>query len=81
MTKLSKPKALNFADNFIMAKMLQFVFERLEKIVGKGENAGYQHFFPAMCSKSFFLGDIKNLYCVVKGYYASNLVFLWKLIS
>ena len=24
--------------------MVRFVFDRLENIVGKGENAGYQHF-------------------------------------
>ena len=29
-----------------------FVFDRVENIVGKGENAGYQHFllFPTMFS-------------------------------
>ena len=34
-----------FADNkFNVAKMLSSVFDRVENIVGKGENAGYQHF-------------------------------------
>ena len=33
-----------------------FVFDRVEHIVGKGENAGYQHFlpFPTMFLKAFF---------------------------
>ena len=47
----SKLKA--FADATVkFAKMMIFVFDRVENIVGKGENAGYQHFllFP----KCFF---------------------------
>ena len=38
-----------FADNNLnMAEMMEFIFERVENIVGKGENAVYQHFllFP-----------------------------------
>ena len=31
------------------------VFDRVENIVGKGENAGYQHFLT-MFSKVLFLG-------------------------
>ena len=31
-------------DKFGMAEIMAFVFERAENIVGKGENAGYQHF-------------------------------------
>ena len=34
-----------FADDKInMAEELNFLFWRVETIVGKGENAGYQHF-------------------------------------
>ena len=34
-----------FADNKIyLTEKLKFVFRRIENIVGKGENAGYQHF-------------------------------------
>ena len=43
----SKLKA--FADDKLkVAKMMIFVFDWVENIVGKGENAGYQHFllFP-----------------------------------
>ena len=40
---MSKLKA--FADNKInMTQKLKFVSVREENIVGKGENAGYQHF-------------------------------------
>ena len=38
-----------FADDKIkVLKMMIFLFDRVENIVGKGENAGYQHFllFP-----------------------------------
>ena len=40
--ELSELKA--FADDKIIDMNLKFLFERLENIVGKGENAGYQHF-------------------------------------
>ena len=39
----SKLKA--FADyNITITENLKFVLERVENILGKGENAGYQHF-------------------------------------
>ena len=42
---LTKLKA--FADDKINAGKLKIsVFERVENIVGKGKNAGYQHFLP-----------------------------------
>ena len=40
---MSKVKAS--ADNkFVVTEQMGFVFERVENIVGKEENAGYQHF-------------------------------------
>ena len=38
------------------------VLQRLENIVGKGENAGYQHFlrFPQFFQKAFSSRSIKN---------------------
>ena len=30
-------------DNLFMDQMIIFLFERIENIVGKGENAGYKH--------------------------------------
>ena len=38
---ISKFKA---SDKFGVAEIIGFAFERVENIVGKGENAGYQHF-------------------------------------
>ena len=37
--------------------------------MGKGENAGYQHFllFPWMFSKGLFVWVVKSQDCVVKG--------------
>ena len=37
-------------------------FGRIENIVGRGENAGYEHFllFPTMFSKAFFLSVVKS---------------------
>ena len=54
---LTKLKA--FADDkFIVAKMMIPVFDMAENIVGKGENAGYQHFllFQQCFQKASFLG-------------------------
>ena len=41
------PKLKAFADNkIIVAEKLRFVLGKIENIVKKGENAGYQHFLP-----------------------------------
>ena len=56
----SKLKA--FADDKInVIKELKFVLGREENIVGKGENAGYQHFllFPQCFQRLSFLGSSK----------------------
>ena len=57
----SKLKA--FADNISnFAKMKISVFDRVENIVGKGENAGYQHFllFP-QCFQKVFSSELLKL--------------------
>ena len=42
---LDQSKLKEFADDKIeVLKMMIFVFDMVENIVGKGENAGYQHF-------------------------------------
>ena len=42
---LDWPKLKAFADNKLnVAEKLNFVLGRVKNIVGKGENAGYQHF-------------------------------------
>ena len=44
-------------DNFNLTKMVKFFFDKVESLVGKGGNTGYQHFFPfpTMFSKALFL--------------------------
>ena len=61
----SKSKAL--ANNTDVTENLEF--ERVEIIMGKGENTVYQHFFPfpIMFSKGLFVRVIKNRDCSVKG--------------
>ena len=56
-------------DKIILTQKLKFLFGRVENIVGKGENAGDQHFllFPTLFSKAFFSRGIKSWDCVVKG--------------
>ena len=52
MLELSKFKV--FADDNLLTEIAKFVIDRVENIVGKGENAGYQHFllYP-QCFLSF----------------------------
>ena len=55
-----------FADNkFDVAKMLIFLFDRVGNIVGKGENADYQHFllFLQCFTKSSSSGCQKSGLC------------------
>ena len=55
-----------FADNKInINKKLKFDLERIENILGKGENAGYQHFllFPQCFQKFSFSGLLKSGLC------------------
>ena len=42
-----------------------YLFDRVENTMGKGENAGYQH-FPTVISKVFFFKVLKSRDCVVK---------------
>ena len=51
-----------FADNKLnVAEKLKFILGRVENMVGKGENAGYQHFllFPQCFQKSSISGSLK----------------------
>ena len=59
---LDVTKLKAFADDKInVAQMMVSVFDRIENTVGKGENAGYQHFplFPLSFQKASFLGSLK----------------------
>ena len=48
-------------DNLNVAKRMISVYDRVENIVGKGENAGYQHFllFPQCFQKVSFSVSLK----------------------
>ena len=68
MAQLQNGKILDYstlkaiADNKINeTEKLKFVFERVENIVGKGENAGNQHFllFPQCFQKASYKGSLK----------------------
>ena len=59
--------------------MLISVFDKIENIVGKGENAGYQHFLlcPQCFQNASFLGVVKSRDCVVKSLIVSEHVIGW----
>ena len=44
-----------------VTKKMKFLSESVENTVGKGENAGYQHFllFPQCFQKASFYGSLK----------------------
>ena len=59
---LDRTKFKVFADNKSnAAKIMNSVLDRVENIVGKGENAGNQHFllFPQCFHKASLLGSFK----------------------
>ena len=55
-------------DKFKVSEILKFVLGKAENIVGKGENAGHQHFlfFPTMFSTGVFLNVVKSRDCLVQ---------------
>ena len=72
---LDEVKLNAFADDkIIVAQMKISVFDRVENIVGKGENAGYQHLllFQQCFQKASFLGIVKSWDCVVTTYPAKK---------
>ena len=59
---LDVTKLKAFADRKTkVAKMMISVIDRVENIVGKGENAGYQHFllFSQCFQKASFFGSLE----------------------
>ena len=67
MFDFSKLKA--FADNNLnVAKMMISVCDKFENVVGKGENAGYQHLllFPQWFSKASLSRVVKTRDCLVR---------------
>ena len=62
-TILDRSKLKAFADdNSNVYRKLKFALGRVENIVGKGENAGNQHFllFPQCFQKASSLGSLKD---------------------
>ena len=55
-------------DKIIVTEKFKFVLGRMENIVGKGENAGYQHFLlsPQFFPKLSFLKGGESQDCVVR---------------
>ena len=55
--------------NSMLIKNIKPVFHRVENIVEKGGNAGYQHFllFPQYFQVAFSLRDAKSPHLVIKG--------------
>ena len=67
---LGLPKFKALADDKSnVTQNIKVVFHRIENIMGKGENAGYQHlpFFSTMFSKGFFLQCFKSHHYVIMG--------------
>ena len=60
--KMASTNLKGLADNkSYVAEMMIYVFVRIVNIVGKGENAGYQHFlFSHNVFKRLFLRDKKS---------------------
>ena len=66
---LGQSKFKGFADDKInVTQKLKFVLERVENIVGKGENAVYEHFllYPQCFQRTLSLRVVKSKDCVVK---------------
>ena len=58
----SKLREFEFADNKLdLIEKLKFVLGRVENVVGKGENAGFQHFllFPQCFKYDSFTRSLK----------------------
>ena len=56
-------------DNSNIAEMMIYLYDKVENIVGKGENAGYQHFlpFPDNIFQRIFSLAVITLDCMAKG--------------
>ena len=65
--KLDVTKLKAFADDKIHVAQMISDFDRVENIVGKGENAGYQHFLLfTQCFIMFLSKVVYSRSCVVK---------------
>ena len=63
MTKFQTTTLKAFADDKVnVTQLFQYVFDRVENFVGKGENAGYQHF---LVFNDFLARVVKTRDCLV----------------
>ena len=46
-------------DKINVTEKLNLVLERVENVMGKDKNAGYQHFFPQCFQKASYMGLLK----------------------
>ena len=73
-TILAFSKLIAFADDkFDVTQNIKFIFHKIQNIVGKGENAGYQDslIFPQCFQKRPFLKSplcFKSRHCVIKSF-------------
>ena len=53
-------------DNLNVVQRMKFVFDRVENILGRRENVGFQHLllFPHCFPKGFFLNVVKTRDCL-----------------
>ena len=73
---LSELKAFTDEETNVREK-LKYLLGSMENIVGKEENAGYQHFLLLpQFSKGLFLNAVKSWNCVIKGYNLQNVFSL-----
>ena len=66
--------------NLVMAEVMGFVFKKVESIVGKGENADYQHFllFLQCFQKAPYPGSLKIGLCGEKVMQYFCILFKWE---
>ena len=66
-----------------MAEKFEFILGRVENIVGKGENGGYQHFllFPQCFQKASILGSLKSGLCGKESKQRKNWICLNSLLN
>ena len=74
----SKLKALTNAKSYV-THLLEFDLHKVENIMGKGENAGYQHFllFPQCFQKLSFSGLLKVYVVELKLQYMYSGFYRW----
>ena len=66
-------------DKINVTEILKFVFGRVENIVGKGENAGYQHFLlDLQCFQKAFFSRLLTLSQTSPGFYLFAVQAFWK---